>query len=101
MRKAGEPADEHVDAFNEDLARILLGESLPLRASGTPPASDCVDVLRQARPLAEDLARLARQLEASAVRAAPEMTREIRRIREVATSLAEILSLSRIGRGAA
>jgi hypothetical protein len=88
--------DERRAALNEDLSRILLDEPRPgAEAAALGPE----DFLRQARPLVEELARLARQLEWNAdhqhVRArAGEMPPEARRIRALAAALTDIFDLS-------
>jgi hypothetical protein len=86
-------------ALNDDLSRILLDEPRPWRSGAEAPALGLEDFLRQARPLVEELARLARQLEWNAqgqhARArAGEMRPEARRIRAIATALTDIFDFS-------
>jgi hypothetical protein len=101
VRKTGERPEEKGDALNEDLSRILLGECLPLRIHPDAPPGGLGDLLRQARPLAEELARVARRLEGKADRAPKEVTADARRIREVAAALSDLLDLFVEGRAAA
>jgi hypothetical protein len=61
QRRIREWLEQRRDALNEDLSRILLGET-PAEASPAAPAAG-EDCLRWVRPLAEDLAELARQLQ--------------------------------------
>jgi hypothetical protein len=88
--------DERRAAFNEDLSRILLGEPLPWREGANAPAIGPEDFLRQARPLIEELAQLARQLEWGAdleqARARTgEMPPEARHVWEITTALRNVL----------
>jgi hypothetical protein len=81
-----------LDDLNEDLSRILLREAPPPRVS---PKSPDLDVfLRLARPLAEELAQLARQLEWQSDPHATEQSPDVRRLREIADRLSSLLDLT-------
>jgi hypothetical protein len=101
MRKGGEPADDRGDALNEDLSRILLGEFLLCGAPPDGPPAPSEEVLRQARPLLDELARIARELEGSTEHTADGVKAEARRIRHIVAVLADLLTPSRVGRAAA
>jgi hypothetical protein len=60
QKRIREWLEQRRDALNEDLSRILLGETPP--DAGPPAPAEGEDCLRWVRPLAEDLAELARQL---------------------------------------
>src|SRR5262249_32486160 len=101
MRKAGEPPDDHGDAFNEDLSRILLGE-FPLEGAGAGAPSPAADhVRRQAGPLLEELTLIGREMEGATGRPPADVQADGRRIREIAAALVDLLALSRAGRSAA
>jgi hypothetical protein len=55
-------SEEGSDALNEDISRILLGEPLRRRSRSTDPPLALEDFLRQARPLIEELTRLAQRV---------------------------------------
>jgi hypothetical protein len=93
MRKGGEPADDHTDAINEDLSRILLGEFLLLGAH-VDMAGPSEDVRRQARPLLEELTRIARRIEWDTGRSADEVQTDGRRLRQIAATLTDLLAPS-------
>jgi hypothetical protein len=73
--------DERRDAFNEDLARILLGDF----GEGEPdtPAACVEDFVRRGRPLLVELTQCARELQGDGGG----------RIREIAAELAELFQL--------
>jgi hypothetical protein len=83
---------QSLDDLNEDLARILLRE--PPSPRSTSRAPDLDTFLRRARPLAEELAQLARQLEWHANLPAAEQSPDVRRLREVADRLSSLLDLN-------
>jgi hypothetical protein len=94
MRTAGEPPDEAIDALNEDLSRILLGESpsLLLRR-GTAVAGD---LRREALFLLKELAQAVRKLEWKTEAG----RREARRTREITAALLDLLDPPTTGRAA-
>jgi hypothetical protein len=77
--------DDGLEALNEDLGRILLGEGCGSHRDRRKPGLK--EVLRQARPLVEELARLARQMEWQAEGVPP----QARRFRNLAASLADLM----------
>jgi molybdenum-dependent DNA-binding transcriptional regulator ModE len=96
MRTAGEPPDESIDALNEDLSRILLGEGPGLRFRRGGPAGGAGDIRPAARLLLEELAAIARKLE----RTTEEGRGEVRRIEEIAAALLDLLDPPALERAA-
>ncbi len=87
MRTAGESHDESIDALNEDLSRILLGEGPTLRFRRGNAAAYAGEVRHGARLLLEELTGIARRLE----RTTEQGQEEARRIEEIAATLLDLL----------
>ncbi len=101
MGNRREPPDDHGDAFNEDLCRILLGDFLLVKTSGTAAGSPPEDVLRHARPLLDELARIAREFEWEPDRSPEAVQANARRLRDIVATLADLLGMPLGGRTAA
>jgi hypothetical protein len=87
MRTTGESHDESIDALNEDLSRILLGEGTTLRFRRGNAAACVGEVRHTARLLLEELAGIARRLE----RTTEQGRGEARRIEEIAAALLDLV----------
>jgi hypothetical protein len=83
----GDVTGDGSDAFNEDLGRILLGECGREPGPARGQTAGLKEVLRRARPLVEELHRLARQVgwQAGAV---PD---QARRFQALVASLADLV----------
>jgi hypothetical protein len=96
MRTAGEPPDESIEALNEDLSRILLGETPVLRVWRGGPAAGAGDCRRTVKLLLEELVQIVRKLEWNS----DEGREEARRIGEIAATLLNLLDPPSLGHAA-
>jgi hypothetical protein len=88
--------DERRAALNEDLARILLGEGRSEEIGEADGDADLKEIFRQARPLVEELAQLARQMEwQTELEPRPERAGEVSpqalRFRTLAVTLSDLI----------
>jgi hypothetical protein len=87
--------DDPIDAFEEEISRILLGEPPPARKPAAVPTP--WDVLRKARHLIEELADLVGEAEGPAV--GMEVARaRLAGIGKLAARLSELCSSCQLGR---